>query len=113
MNKIYIVAASVFLIFSSTYVFAEVNFTTDGPSSDLTGVMDDYRTSNNVTLTCGADADSYAAASAHLNGDKIYGSSSGDSILYTKNEDKEPGDSLNISFANDDSGEFQSGWSTL
>jgi len=69
---------------------AEVSFTSDGPDSSatLTGVMSNFKTSNNVTLTCASGATAYAASSAHLNGDKAYGAASGDSIIYwtTKTE---------------------------
>nr|WP_320050589.1 hypothetical protein [uncultured Desulfuromonas sp.] len=96
----------------TTSAFASLEFDEAGNSS-ATGVMADYKTSKNVTLVCASAAASYAAVSSHLNGTKVFGSSSGDSVIYTKNGGKTAGEDYTTAPTASDSSEFTSGWSSL
>jgi hypothetical protein len=51
----------------------------DGTTTEVISVL-----SNNVTLQHAGDATTYAAVTGHLNGSKIYGSSSQDTKIYSK-----------------------------
>ena len=65
--------------------------------------------SNNVTLLHTGNAMTYAAISGHLNGSKIYGSSSEDTKIYSQVSD--PVDV--VAPTDSDSGDFQTGWTAL
>lgn len=84
---------------------AAMTFTSDAAATNASGVMANFRTSSNVTLIALSAAPSYAAFSAHLNGDRQYGSSSGDSQLFFT--PKVAGTALATGPTASDSSEFQ------
>ena len=96
------------LTFSSA-VFAAETFTNTG-NANVSDIMADFKTSKNVTLISTAGLSSYAAVSSHLNGGKVYGSSSGDALIFTLDNDKTAGTAYTTEPSSSDSGEFTSGW---
>jgi hypothetical protein len=110
MKKTGIVLALFMVLVSAASVFASETFTDEG-NANVTGVMADYKASNNVTILCTSAASSYAAFSGHLNGERQYGSSSGDSGLYWS--DKTEGTAITTAPTASDSSEFDSGWTAL
>lgn len=86
MKKFIILTACVFLAFSSA-AFAET-FDQDGPST-ATGstVLDAFKTSKNVTIGVLGNTLTYAAVSGHSQGNRQFGSASGDSKLYAMDVD--------------------------
>ena len=101
------------LALASTVLAAET-FTDAGPTStDLTGVVKDYKTSKNVSLVAVAVPASYSAVSSHVNGTKVFGSSSGDAIIYYLDAGKAAGTAYTTAPTNSDSSEFTSGWTKL
>ena len=81
MKKIILMMIIVAFMFTGS-VFAEVFSSTGPTSTSLTGVIDDYRTSTNVTLVVLSSVSAYNAVSSHLNGDRVFGSGSSESVLY-------------------------------
>lgn len=65
--------------------------------------------SNNVTLEWTGTALTYAAITGHLNGSKIYGSSSEDTKIFSQVSDPVSVEAP----TNSDSSEFASGWTAL
>lgn len=110
MKKTSIILAVFMVLISAASVFASETFTDEGNAS-VSGVMADYKTSNNVTILCTSGASSYAAFSGHLNGDRQYGSSSGDSGLFWSA--KTEGTAITTAPTASDSSEFESGWTAL
>jgi len=108
MKKVIIL--SIILIFGfSTMALAAATFDKDGNSS-ATGVLGNFKTSNNVEVHVASSAQSYAATSGHLNGDRAFGTASDDPKIYYQSKDKgtavsDPGGS--------DSSIFSSGWDPL
>lgn len=69
-------------------------------------IIQQFKTSKNVTIECTATATDYYANSGHLNGDKQYGTISGDSVFYVST--KTPGTAITAA----DSAAI-TGWSQL
>ncbi len=108
MRKIIIL--SIILIFGfSTMALAAATFDKDGNSS-ATGVLGNFKTSNNVQVHVQSVAQSYAATSGHLNGDRAFGTASDDPKIYYQSKDK--GSNVGDPGGND-SGVFTSGWTAL
>lgn len=116
MKKILFAAAIVSLLAPS---FAFAASATPAPGAQVTGTRTNNnpqplgQLSNNVTLTVNYSSSSYAVATKHLNGTKIYGTSSGDTKIFFK--DGTAGTALlntDLGTASD-SGAFTSGWSSL
>ena len=113
MKKLVILLTICVMLISASTVLAET-FTDAGPTStDLTGVVKDYKTSKAVTLIAVASTASYSAVSSHLSGTKVYGSSSGDAIIYTLTAGKSAGTAYTTAPTKSDSSEFFSGWDKL
>ncbi len=114
MKKVFIITA--ILVFGlSSLSIAAVTFSQTGPGSTIqvgsnnVDILNQFKTSNNVQIHCASSAQSYAARSAHLNGDREYGTASDDPKIYWTSKNKgatasDPGQS--------DSSEFSS-WSAL
>ena len=109
---IYLVLIIGFLVSLPVVSFAMTVFNSNGPTPAKTGVLNDFRASNNVEVHGSGNATTYAATSGHLNGDKEYGSSSGDSIIYK--HDKTKGSTVDDP-ASSDSSQFtaSNGWTGL
>ena len=109
------VVLSLLLTFSSS-VFAQVTYTNTGGTISHTGtltsgsVVDDFAVSKNVTLIALSAPSSYSVVSSHLQGAKVYGSSSGDSVIFTLDAGKTAGAAYTTPPTNSDSSEFTSGW---
>ena len=48
----------------------------------------DFRCSKNVRIVCNSDGQNYAAISDHYSGDKVYGITSGSSVIYYNTKTK-------------------------
>ncbi len=108
-----LIVVGVFLC-TSTSVLAAVTFDDEGPSVDtLGGVMADFKTSTNVSLIALSGVASYSAFSSHLQGTRVFGSSSQDSKLYTLQTGKDAGTEYTEVPTNSDSSEFDTGWDAL
>ncbi|MDY0213499.1 MAG: hypothetical protein RBR06_10895 [Desulfuromonadaceae bacterium] len=107
MKKIILLALIAVLTMTGS-VLAETVFDKDGIDTKITGtsILNDFKTSNNVTLIALSGAGSYAAVSSHLNGDRVFGSSSGDSILYRSVVGKDAGAKYTTAPSVSDSAEF-------
>ena len=114
MKKVFIITA--ILVFGlSSLSIAAVTFSKTGPGSNIqvgsnnVDILNQFKTSNNVEVHCTSAAQSYAARSAHLNGDREYGTASDDPKIYwnSKNKNTTASDPTNS-----DSSEFSS-WSAL
>lgn len=79
------------LALSFSPAFAAVTFSNSTGGAGMTGLLAGYRTSTQVTLIGKGDNAAYNAVSAHLQGDTMYGSSGGDSVIYKNTADKVPG----------------------
>ncbi len=114
MKKIFIITA--ILVFGlSTLSIAAVTFNENGPASTIqvgtnnVDILNQFKTSNNVQIHCASSAQSYAARSAHTNGDREYGTASDDPKIYWQSKSK--GDDASDPGASDSS-EFSS-WPAL
>jgi len=109
MRKVLFIALILGFVVSIPFAsFATTTFNSDGGSGS--GIMADFKTSNNVEIHVSSNHTTYAATSGHLNGDKAYGAASSDSIIYVQDKNKgavvgDPGGS--------DSSVFSSGWEGL
>lgn len=99
------------LIACAGSAFASANFTATAGAG--TGILNQFRTSNNVTLVLSSGAATYAAVSSHKLGDRVFGSSSGDSKIYKLDAGKTDGTDYTTAPSASDSSTFQSGWSVL
>lgn len=63
-------------------VIADATFNSTGTTATVTGILSQYKTSTNVDLLVDSEVGEYAAVSSHLNGDRVFGSSSNESVLY-------------------------------
>jgi len=80
-----------FCIVALVYSFAIAETCQSGPTGSLTDNLSDFRGSSGVTVCLNvADTEHYNAASAHINGVKIYLTSESSGIG-EDNETKEPG----------------------
>ncbi|MDR2550379.1 MAG: hypothetical protein LBD10_09310 [Desulfobulbus sp.] len=80
------------------------------PITDAKSVLSTYKVSNNVTLQCIASTFAYAAYSEHLQGTRVLGAASGDTMMYY--QEKNPG-STHAAPASSLSDQFNSGWTSL
>jgi len=78
MKKVILIGFALSLL--STSAFA-ADFDSDGNTS-VSGVLLGFKTSKQVIVTCNSIAQTYAAAADHLNGTRVYGTASGDPLLY-------------------------------
>jgi hypothetical protein len=111
---VFMVFGFVFCLASSS--LAAITFTDEGAQSasfDASSVLNDYKTSTNVTLIGVGTSATYAAVSSHLQGTRVFGSSSQDSIIYTLDAGKDAGTAYTTAPTNSDSSEFASGWTSL
>lgn len=109
MKKVLFIALILGFVASIPFAsFATTTFDSDGGSG--TGIMADFKTSDNVQIHVSSNATSYAATSGHLNGDKAYGAASSDSIIYV--QDKTEGQNVSDP-GGSDSSVFSSGWEGL
>lgn len=92
-KKIKVFLFLIVLIFSAGIASAVTTFDSDGVDTD-SALLDNFRTSKNVELNALGNTTTYAAVSGHLQGDKEYGSASGDSKIYfqAKTEGAQPSD---------------------
>ena len=94
MKKIvFMTLITVFMISGS--VFADTTFDSTGEVNGVVAantIIAQYRTSNNVSLLTMATVSDYSAVTYHLNGDRVFGSSSGESVLYKLAAGKNAGD---------------------
>lgn len=74
-----------FLCFVPALSFAG-QITAQGQAGTST-IIQQFKTSKNVIIECTATLTSYYANSGHLNGDKQYGTLSGDSVFYVAPKD--------------------------
>ena len=87
-------------------------FDASGPSATIghdPSVLNDFKPSKNVEVQVNAGLQSYAATADHLNGDRVFGGASGDSVI--KWQSKTEGQHASGPTANDSSA--FSGWSQL
>lgn len=102
MRKILIITVALVLI-SMTYAFA-VTDVTSYPTLN-------FQASSNVKVFASSSAQTYAAISGHLNGDRIFGASSNETVLrYTT---KETGTDVTSSDLTASDSTAFSGWSSL
>jgi len=108
MKKGIFLLTLIFILGCGATVFAAKTFDVDG-NSDVAGFIGDFKTSKNVEIHVLGAAQTYAARSGHLNGNREFGSASNDPKLYWTA--KTTGTQVSDPTASD-SGEF-SGWSAL
>jgi len=113
MKKI-IMIGFVFSLFSSS-AFAAVTFDSTGASATVTGVVADYKASKQVNVIVASGVQTYAAISDHLNGSRIYGTTSGDPLIYFNETDKTPGTQATATnlIASDSTFEVVANWESL
>lgn len=70
------------LALSITPAVAAVTFSNTTGGTGVTGLLAGYRTSTQVTLVGLGSVSAYNAVSGHLQGDTMFGSSGGDSVIY-------------------------------
>lgn len=115
MKKLMFVLILGLVLGLATTGLAAVTFDNAGNDGSLTAgsVMDDYRTSTNVSLIGLSAAASYSAVSSHLQGTRVFGSSSQSAQLFRLDAGKEAGVVYDTDPTNSDSSEFDSGWTAL
>ena len=101
----------------ATTALAQEDFTSEG-NTNVTGVLLGFKASNNVTVACNSDVQTYAATSDHLNGTRIYGTASGDPLIYFNEADKtagtlDAGDTLGTTASDSDAFVDATNWSAL
>ena len=113
MKRLIMIGCALTLSLIATSAFATASFTSNGGSANnTTGVLKEFKTSKNVTLLVKASDQSYAAKSKHENGNRTFGSASGDPLIYY-NESTAVGTALtSADLTASDSSAF-SGWSSL
>ena len=109
MKKGIFLLTLIFILGCGATGFASKTFDANGNSS-VTGVLADFKTSKNVGIFVTSAVQTYAARAGHLNGNREFGSASGDTKIYYKT--KSTGSSATAPGASDSS-EFSSGWSKL
>ena len=84
MKKMTVLFAMALLLGFPLAAMSETTFSgsEEPDGKDVIGIVSQFRTSTNVLLIAKGGASSYAACSGHKNGDRAYGSSSGDAKLY-------------------------------
>jgi len=102
----------IFILGCGATVFAAKVFDDGGAPAGITGVMADFTASKNVEIHIKGVAQTYAAVSGHLNGNREFGSSSGDPKLYWKGKDAGTAVAAADVTASDSSA-FGTGWSAL
>lgn len=115
MKKICVSLALVLTVGFSSAALAASNVITSGghtvASNPTTAVVAAVRTSTNVTLVCSSSATQYAAAAAHLQGTRTFGSTSGSTLIFW--QDKASGTALVAGdVANSATDQFD-GWTSL
>ena len=93
MKKGIFLLTLMFILGYSTVGLANKTFNADGTGTgqtdaNATDVLKNFRCSNNVKIVVNSAAQSYAAVSGHLNGDREFGTASGDSKIYWKDKAK-------------------------
>ena len=99
MKKIVLMIVIVTFMCSGS-VMAAVTFTSAG-STGTTGIIASYKASTKVTLVATALTANYSAVSSHLNGQRVYGSGSNESVIYTLAAGKTAGDAYTTGQAAD------------
>ena len=108
-------------VLSVSSAVADTTFSNDAvPDPVVTSgsVLEGYRTSSNVVLIAKGSTASYNAVAGHEQGDTMYGSSAGDSVIYKT--DKVAGDAVVAAdcpaipaTSTDTTGFTAAGWTTL
>lgn len=116
MKKILLFSIMITLIFAaSSLVYAAA--VTDGGCGDSYSFSSDntWAASKNVTLCLNGAAQSYAAITKHLNGNRTFGTASNTSKIYWNDSGVygTTGTALSTAPSASDSSEFGSGWSEL
>lgn len=113
MKKIIIV--SFLSIFFASPILAATTFDSSGASATVNGVLADFKSSKQVNVIASSAAQTYAAIADHLNGTRIFGSSSGDSLIYFNENDKTAGTQATATelSASDSSAFTGANWSSL
>ena len=106
-----------FLFFLPALSFAVTTIDSNG-GQGTTDIVKQFKTSNNVNLYVIANKTTYAATCDHLNGDKVYGSSAGDSVIYFQKKTDlsiDTGQHYDTGPSRSDSGAFTAsgGWENL
>jgi hypothetical protein len=78
MKKVIFIGFALSLL--STSAFAATDFDSAGGAG--TGVLTGFKASKQVIVTCNSVAQTYAAAADHMNGTRVYGTASGDPLIY-------------------------------
>lgn len=88
MKKMTVLFAMALLLGFPLAAMSETTFSDSAKpdGEEVKGIVSQFRTSTNVLLIAEGTNSTYAAVSGHLNGDRRYGSSSGDSKLYWKSK---------------------------
>lgn len=119
MNKKLFISGLLMVVFLLTVStsWAAVTFKDDGvqgsPTIPASSVLNDYKTSTDVTLVALGDTATYAVVSSHLRGTRVFGSSSQDAGIWTLDAGKDSGSVYTTAPTASDSGAFSSGWSSL
>jgi hypothetical protein len=114
MKKIILIGFAFSLL--STGAFAATTFTSSGADTTVAGVLVDFKASKQVSVIVLSAPQTYGAISDHLNGTRIYGTASGDSLLYFNETDKTAGTQATATdLSASDSSAFvnAAGWSAL
>ena len=113
MKKGIFLLTLMFILGCSTVGFASNTFDANGDStnSTITGVLQNFKCSKNVEILVNSVTQSYAAIASHYNGDRAFGSASGDPKIHW--ESKTTGTYATAPTASDSSAVTGSGWSDL
>ncbi|MDD2899685.1 MAG: hypothetical protein PHI31_13350 [Desulfuromonadaceae bacterium] len=118
MKKTIVITISALLMMSSfAFAVTSKEFTA---GSKMTGQKDASsaaqplgQLSNSVALTVAATATDFAAATTHVNGTKEYGSSNGDTKIYSKDKSDPKATKPGTDISAGDSSVFTSGWTSM
>ena len=107
-------ALALTVVFSGTALAASNVITSGGQtvaSNPTTAVVAAVRASTNVIIVCSSGTTQYAAAAAHTQGTRTFGSTSGSTLIYW--QDKASGTDITAAtVANSDTGQFNT-WTSL
>lgn len=95
MKKL-ILFAIIGLALSVSPAVAAVTFSNAATGSGTAGLLAGYRTSTKVTLIGLGSVSAYNAVAGHLQGNEMYGSSGGDSVIYENVTEKTPGTAVAV-----------------
>ena len=118
MKKILFVALILCFVLSVPIAaFAEAMFNESGTTATINhspSVLSEYKTSKNVEVYVTSAQQSYAATADHLNGNRVFGAASGDSVIkWAAKQKGQHADDAGLNPGSTSDSSAFSGWSQL